>query len=95
MTHLCRRSHVRQTVNLRFEASDYSTAFALVDASVFGTGNVSIVSSNGNVVTGSASVRKDLPVTIERFKPSTCRSYGDPHFTTFDKTSYDFQSTGE
>jgi hypothetical protein len=43
---------------------------------------------------GSVSVSKVVPVTVTKTSVSTCRSYGDPHISTFDRMSYGFQSPG-
>jgi hypothetical protein len=43
---------------------------------------------------GSFAVRQTVPVTVSKAGITTCRSYGDPHISTFDKLSYGFQKAG-
>lgn len=83
------------------EASGYSSTYkADYLAALYGnTTSNSTVAINADYTPstfqlGSFAVKQNVPVTVSKAGITTCRSYGDPHISTFDKLSYGFQKAG-
>ncbi len=88
-----------QIFRVMFEAADYSSVYgASYVGSLYGNASVNstvvVQGGGGAIVTSSLTVRKELPVTVTRSTPQICRSYGDPHISTFDRMAYGFQLPG-
>ena len=65
------------------------------DSSVGTSDNSSTaISFGGSVVRDGLTLRRSLTVTFVYAAGSKCRSYGDPHITTFDRLGYGFQVPG-
>ncbi len=84
-----------QKFTIELRASNYNSVLSIGSNSTVTVGSNAVTIVGGSSSTTGAGIVRDLPVSFVYASSSRCRSYGDPHITTFDKLGYGFQVPGD